>query len=126
MKIIGGVFMTGFIYLVLFQLLGEFIVRLLDLHISGAVMGMLVLLFFYSVKKAIFARDLPESLRRTSHWLIPYLPLLLLPVSVGVVDQLSILKQHGLALLFCLVGATILSLVVSGLTFKFFLTRCAQ
>lgn len=110
--------MVGFMYLIVFQLAGEFVVHLFDLRISGAVMGMLILLLFFGVKKALFTSGMPESLKRTSHWLIPYLPLLLLPISVGVVQHIPVLKQYGIEFFLCLILATVFSLVVSGLTFK--------
>lgn len=93
----------GLIVLLVFLLLGEFIASLLGWPVPGSVMGML-LLFTALVMRG----QVTPMLKETSQSLLPYLPLFIVPASVGIVNYGDLIKQEGLVIL----AAMLLSLLV--------------
>ena len=100
----------GLIWLLSAQLAGELLSALLHLPIPGPIIGMLLLLI------ALAVRGGPgRPLSRVSRSLIRYLPLILIPPAVGLMDHLPLLRQHGDVLLATIVGTTLLSLILAAL-----------
>lgn len=100
----------GLIALLSAQLAGEILARLLHLPIPGPVIGMLLLF------TVLMLRGGPgRPLARLSRGLIRYLPLILIPPSVALMDHLSLLRTHALLLAAVIAGTTLASLVVSSL-----------
>lgn len=101
------------------QLLGEVIVRGFGWPVPGPVLGMLFLLAFLSVRGQI-RKKVPEfgkALDSTGKGLLAHLSLLFIPASVGVVQRLDVLKEHGLGLVAVLAVSTFITLVVTVVTF---------
>ena len=104
-------------FILLCQLAGEIFVRGLGLPIPGPVIG-LVLLFM-----ALIARDHVPMLARgplakdevegTSKGMLQYLSLLFVPAGVGVVQQLGLIKQHGIAIFVILALSAFITLSVT-------------
>lgn len=84
----------GLLLLLIFLVLGLLLQQLLHLPLPASILGMLLLLLFLLVRGKT-----PESLKQISHTLSPLLPLFIIPVSVGIVTQKSLLQEHGLLLL---------------------------
>jgi len=101
--------LKGLIILCGFYLLGDFISTLFHWPIPGSVMGMLLLFFFL-----ILRGGLPKSLRETSQSLLPYLPLFIVPASVGIINYWSLLQAEGLALLFIIFISVLIGLPLCG------------
>ncbi len=101
--------LNGFIILLIFFLLGEFIANLFAWPIPGSVMGMLLLFIFLSVRSGI-----PKSIKHSSETLLPYLPLFIVPASVGIVGHLYLLKQDGLLIVLAMVVSLLVGIPLCG------------
>jgi holin-like protein len=84
----------GLLVLLGCQLVGEFVVRLLDLPVPGAVAGMVVLLVVLQVREP--AKD--SGLVRVAEGLLRHLQLLFVPAGVGVVQYLSLIGASAVPL----------------------------
>jgi holin-like protein len=116
--------------ILLCQLIGEVIVRGLNLPMPGPVLGLLFLLLL------LLARDRfvtlargplrGESVENASRGLLAHLSLLFIPAGVGVVQKLDLLAEHGIAIVAVLVASVVITLLVTVATFLVasrFLTR---
>jgi putative effector of murein hydrolase LrgA (UPF0299 family) len=99
--------------LLLAQLIGEAVVRVLGLPVPGPVVGML-LLFVLMLARAPL---LPSGLGETADGMLKHLSLLFVPAGVGVVQHLDRLGQQGVRLVAVIVLATVIALAVTALTF---------
>lgn len=101
----------GFVTLLLVcQLLGEIIARLLNLGLPGPVVGMLILF------AGLMARGgVPDDLQRTAQGLLQHLSLLFVPAGVGVVTHVSLVAEEWLPITTSLVVSTVLTIAVTAL-----------
>ena len=95
-----------------FQLIGEFLQKLFTLTLPGPVIGMILLLASMLLLKRneIFKNKIETPLVQLSEVLTSYLPLLFVPVGVGVVMHLSYLKNNYLEILFIILVSTLLTI----------------
>ncbi|MGK0444363.1 MAG: putative effector of murein hydrolase LrgA (UPF0299 family) [Bermanella sp.] len=93
----------GLIVFIAFLLLGDFLSALLAWPVPGSVMGMLMLFGVLVVRRGISA-----PLKQSSKGLLPYLPLFIVPASVGIVNYMDVVREEGLII----VTAMIVSLAV--------------
>lgn len=101
--------LTGLIVLLACQLVGELVVRVLDLSLPGPVVGMVVLLVVLRVR-----RPGPTSvLVQAPRTLLRYLPVLYVPAGVGVVAHLSLLRGNAVPIAGGLVVSWLAGLVVT-------------
>ncbi len=85
---------AGLIALLVCQLVGELVVRSLDVALPGPIAGMVLMLVVLQVR-----RPRPESaLVRGPETLLRHLPLLYVPAGVGVVAYLSRLGSDAIAI----------------------------
>lgn len=105
--------LQGIIVLIALQLIGETISYYLDIPIPGAIIGMVLLLLFL-----MFKGNVSESLSSTAQKLFPYLPLLLIPASVGVIQYGQLLEKEGIAVVSALVLSLVISFIATPLIFK--------
>ena len=105
--------------ILLCQLLGEVVARGLGWPLPGPVLGMVFLLVFLSLRDRIAVKvpELGKTLDSTGKGLLAHLSLLFIPASVGVVQRLDVLAEHGLGLTVALVASTFVTLVVTVVTF---------
>lgn len=96
--------MWGLLILVLFQLVGTALMQL-GVPLPGPVLGMLLLL----VALLLIGR-VPDALRQTSGQLLKYLPLLLIPPSVGIMAQWDVITSNFLAISVALLGSLLVSI----------------
>ncbi len=99
----------GLLTLLGYQLIGEVMVRLLNLPVPGPVLGMLLLFATLLLRGGAFA-----GLGEVSSGLLAHLALLFVPAGVGVVRYLPLLRSEGLALSAVLIISTLLTLAVTG------------
>jgi holin-like protein len=105
--------LPGLIALLVCQLVGELVVRALDLPLPGPILGMLLMLVVLRVR-----RPGPDSsLVKAPEALLHYLPVLYVPAGVGVIAYLSRLGRDAVPI----VGGLVLSwmaglLVTAGVT----------
>ncbi|WP_024520570.1 CidA/LrgA family protein [Bradyrhizobium sp. Tv2a-2] len=108
--------------ILLCQLIGEVIVRGLDLPLPGPVLGLFLLLLLLLARDrfAIIAqgplRD--EGVENASKGLLSHLSLLFVPAGVGVVQKLDLLAAHGIAIFLILALSVVVTLLATVLTFR--------
>lgn len=103
---------TGLTWLLACQLVGEVLVRLLDVPVPGPVVGMMVLLVVLRVGRV--GGD--AAVVRAGTALLRHLQLLFIPAGVGVVAYTATIREDLLPLVVALVGSWLLGLAVVGWT----------
>ena len=114
------------VFVILFyQLIGEFIQKFFELSIPGPVIGLLLLLFtLILLKKVEFKVNiLTKNLFTSAETLLDYLPLLFIPVGVGVVMHLSFLEDNLVSVLLVIILGTLLTLGITGFIMEKILTK---
>lgn len=106
--------MAGLLILLVFLLFGTIVQQIFELPLPASIIGMLLLLTVL-----ILRGKTPESLTQISKTLSPLLPLFIIPVSVGIITQKSLLLEHGLMLIVILTvsiipGALIAAWIMKG------------
>lgn len=97
----------GILYL--FYMIGVWIQQSFSLVIPGSIIGM-ILLFILLVTK-IFN---PKWIEQGTSLLLGHMPLLFLPVMVGILNYLDIFTGRGIVLVFITFVSSVLVFVVSG------------
>ncbi|MBW8349767.1 CidA/LrgA family protein [Bacillus sp. IITD106] len=97
----------GILYLIF--LLGSWIQKTLNLFIPGSIIGMLIL--FTLLATGIFKQ---EWIEKGSFLLIKYLPLLFLPVTVGIMNFPELFNGKGVLLIFVILTSTALVMIFTG------------
>ena len=109
--------MLNSIFLILFfQLVGEFIQKFLEISIPGPVIGLLLLLTTLLLSKKSYYKipvNLQINLINSAESLLNYLPLLFIPVGVGVVMHLSLLEDNLVPVMLVIIIGTLLTLAVT-------------
>jgi len=99
------------------QLAGETIARVLALPLPGPVVGLvlLVVILLISARRGgIDAETIDKTpLGSLSNTLLAALGVLFVPAGVGVIQHLDMLGQHGIALFAALLVSTVLTLIVT-------------
>jgi putative effector of murein hydrolase LrgA (UPF0299 family) len=99
--------LEGFALLLLCQSAGELLSRALHLPFPGPVVGLLLLLL------ALNWRAVQHRVGAVAEFLLAHLSLLFVPVGVGVMTHLDLLRQYGPRLLVVLVVSTWVALAVT-------------
>ena len=94
------------------QLLGEITVRGLGVPIPGPVLGLALLVLLLRLRPTLTAQ-----LRPTTTVILANLSFLFVPAGVGVIGNLEVFSDNGLALLFILTVSTVLSMLAAVGTF---------
>ena len=102
--------------ILLFQLMGEFIQKFFKFSIPGPVIGLIFLLSVLLIIKKINKKNeaFDTNLVISAENLLSYLPLLFIPVGVGVVMHLSLLEENLVSVLLVIVFGTLLTLALTG------------
>ncbi|TAN55023.1 MAG: CidA/LrgA family protein [Magnetospirillum sp.] len=95
--------------LLLCQLAGEVLVRLLGLPLPGPVIGMVVLFLGLVIRGRI-----PSGLDQAVKAILGNFALLFIPASVGVMVHLGAIRTEALPIAAAVLGSTILTIVVTG------------
>ncbi|MDP2264812.1 MAG: CidA/LrgA family protein [Hydrogenophaga sp.] len=99
--------------LLVFQLLGEALVRALGVPVPGPVVGLALLIPLLAWRPAVLA-----MVRPTAQTLLQHLSLLFVPAGVGVMLHLQRLGDEALAIGVALVLSTWIGLVAAALTLQ--------
>ncbi|MBS4220658.1 CidA/LrgA family holin-like protein [Bacillus sp. FJAT-49711] len=91
-------------------LLGSWIQKTLNLFIPGSIIGMLIL---YLLLSTGFFKQ--EWIEKGSVLLIKYLPLLFLPVTVGIISFPQLFNVQGILLILIILFSTALVMVSTGI-----------
>lgn len=100
------------------QLAGEFVVELFQLRFPAPIMGMLILFAVLCLRRGV-----PAELDSLSSKLFPYIPLLLIPISVGVLQYRQQLDGNLVAISAAIIVSTALGVASCGLALKWLLKR---
>lgn len=107
---------NGLLWLLVCQLVGEVVVRTLDLQVPGPVVGMALLFVLLQWRKP--PEDAPTI--RAADALLRHLQLLFVPAGVGVVTYLTLLRDDALPIAAGLLVSWLAGLVtVAGLVVLF-------
>ena len=100
----------------LFQLIGEFIQKFTDISIPGPVIGLILLLSVLLIRGKFFIKlpIIENDLVDFSERFLAYLPLLFIPVGVGVVMHLSLLEENLISVISIIILGTLLTLALTG------------
>lgn len=105
--------LQGIITLIALQLVGETISHYFEIPIPGAIIGMVLLLLYLMIKGYV-----ATPLATTAQKLFPYLPLLLIPASVGVIQYGALLEREGVAVLAALIISLVISFIATPFIFQ--------
>ena len=94
--------------LLIFQLIGETIVRLLQWPVPGPVLGMLLLFGMLSLRGGP-----SESLRTTCQQLLQHMSLLFVPAGSGIMLHMHLVKNEWLPLIASLTISTFAALLIT-------------
>lgn len=103
----------AFLILLVFQLLGEGIVSLLQLSIPGSVFGMV--LFFIGL---LLFSDLKNRVEVLSRSMTAHLALFFVPAGVGVIEYVDLFGKFGLAIILTVLLSTTITLGVTAFVFR--------
>jgi holin-like protein len=110
--------LAGLTWLLVFQCLGEALVRLAGLPVPGPVVGMLLLFVALRVRRAT-----PEALTVAAAGLLKHLSLLFVPAGVGVMLHVGRVADEWLPIAVALVASTIVAIAVTALTMRALIRR---
>ena len=101
--------------ILLYQLIGELFQKFFGLSIPGPVVGLVLLLItLLLIQKRERAVPIKEDLYNSAEILLNYLPLLFIPVGVGVVMHLSLLEDNLASVILVIILGTLLTLALTG------------
>lgn len=113
--------LQGVFIIFLFQLIGEAVQKFFDLTIPGPVIGLLSLLLVLLLLQRLdvaFRDRFERGLESTSSALLGHLPLLFVPIGVGVVMHVSVLQGQLLAVLGVIFVGTVASIGFTALVMQ--------
>ena len=102
--------LTGLTLLLIYQLIGEVLVLMLDLPIPGPVIGMLLLLV-----SLLGYGGLLDKVSDGADALLGHLSLLFVPAGVGVMVHFHLLAEQGISIIITLLVSTLLTLSLTAL-----------
>ena len=113
--------------ILLYQLIGELFQKFFGLSIPGPVIGLvLLLLTLLLIQKRQRVVPIKEDLFNSAEILLNYLPLLFIPVGVGVVMHLSLLEDNLASVVFVIILGTLSTLALTGYVMEKILRKKTQ
>ena len=111
-------YLTQFVIIMGFTLLGEALQRLIPLPIPASVYGLLLLFAALCLKLVKL-----EQVKETAGFLTSILPILFVSPAVGIVEDWALIREDLLAILILLVASTVLTFGIAGRTAQAFLKK---
>lgn len=102
------------------QLIGEFLTGFFSLPVPGPVMGMLLLIAVLAFRErfgTISSSPDHYALEKAGYSLLGLLPLLFVPITVGIMNKGPVLREYGVAIITAIAVSTLLTLAVSAWVF---------
>lgn len=109
--------MASLTWLLLYQLAGEILARVLSLPVPGPVIGM-GLLFATLVIRGRAGKLVPEALQHSANTLLQHLSLLFVPAGTGVMIYLQLIAEEWLPITAALILSTLAGLAVTALILR--------
>lgn len=107
-------FLRGFLLILFFLSLGKMISALLPIVFPGSIIGLVLL--FIALSTSIVKK---EWIMCSGSFIIKYMPLLFIPISVGVLNYFELIVNNWLVIIFSIVFTTLLMLLLVGHFFQF-------
>jgi putative effector of murein hydrolase LrgA (UPF0299 family) len=104
---------AGLVEILLFQGLGELVSHFLVTMIPGPVIGLVLLLAWFQLRKKV-----PEPVDLVASTLVKHLGLLFIPAAVGVVVYWPQIRSHAVAVGVALVVSVVMTIAVTALVLK--------
>ena len=114
-------YLTQFMTIMGFTLIGEVLQRIVPLPIPASVYG-IALLFAALCLKWVKV----EQIKETGSFLSSILPILFVSPAVGIVEDWGLIRDDLLAILLLLIGSTVLTFGISGRVAQAFLKKEAK
>ncbi|MBQ7001209.1 MAG: CidA/LrgA family protein [Oscillospiraceae bacterium] len=111
-------YLTQFVIIMGFTLLGEALQRLIPLPIPASVYGLLLLFAALCLKIVKL-----EQVKETAGFLTSILPILFVSPAVGIVEDWALIREDLLAILLLLVASTVLTFGIAGRITQAFLKK---
>jgi len=116
--------LTGFLILMVFELLGELLQAAFQMPVPGSVIGMFLLAAALIITEngavpAVTA--VLKDLKRLSHFLLSWMGLFFVPVGAGLLAERDLLTREWFPVLAAVTGSTIISILTTGLVMHFLL-----
>jgi putative effector of murein hydrolase LrgA (UPF0299 family) len=105
---------AGLVEILLFQGLGEIASRFALPLIPGPVIGLVLLLAWFRLRRRV-----APSVELVANALVQHLGLLFVPAAVGVVMFWPQLRSHAVAVVAALVGSVVLTVAVTAVVLKY-------
>ncbi|MDD2815034.1 MAG: CidA/LrgA family protein [Thiotrichaceae bacterium] len=106
--------LLGISILLICQLCGEVLVRLLNFPVPGPVVGMVLLLIVLIIKGSV-----PKSVQTVGDALLNNIALLYVPAGVGLMEHFKLISKGWLVISIALVVSTIVTMAVTAIVLKF-------
>ncbi|QKJ86852.1 CidA/LrgA family protein [Paramixta manurensis] len=107
---------NAFALLIVAQLIGELLRRLLHLPLPGPVIGMFILALAIIFRGGSKSIDQPDNaLKKVAEGLIGNMGILFVPAGVGIITEGGLLRTYWLPILIGLVCSTILGMLATAL-----------
>ena len=113
-RVYHGGMIAGLVEILLFQGLGEIASRFLMPLIPGPVIGLVLLLAWFRVRRRV-----APDVELVANALVQHLGLLFVPAAVGVVMFWPQLRSHAVAVVAALVGSVVLTVAVTAVVLKY-------
>ena len=113
--------LAGLTWLLVFQCIGEVLVRLIGLPVPGPVVGMVLLFVVLRAKDTI-----PDTVGGASGGLLQHLSLLFVPAGVGVMLHFGRIGDEWPAIAGALVVSTVLAIAVTALVMRALIRRLGE
>ena len=104
---------AGLVEILVFQGVGEIVSRFLVPTIPGPVIGLVLLLAWFQVRRGV-----PRHVEQTADALVQHLGLLFVPAAVGVVMFWPQLREHAMAVGVALVASVVLTIAATALVLR--------
>ena len=114
-------FLFGITALLCFQLLGEVVVRLLNLPLPGPVAGLVFLLITLTIigkSKSPAKTEIQDTFQQSSSTLLNHLSLLFVPAGVGVMVHFDKLREEWLPITIALIVGALITLAATAISMK--------
>lgn len=107
-------FLRGFLLILLFLSMGKMISSLLPVVFPGSIIGLVLL--FIALSTSIVKK---EWIMCSGSFIIKYMPLLFIPISVGVLNYFELIVNNWLVIIFSIIFTTLLMLLLVGHFFQY-------
>lgn len=107
-------FLNGITLLLVYQLAGEIIVRLLGVSVPGPVLGMVMLFATMMIRGSA-----PESIENASTGLLSHLSLLFVPAGVGMMTHFGRIAEEWLPITLALLLSTVVTMIATAFIMQY-------